>query len=441
MTPPLIDPAEIRIGIDGYNLALPRGTGVATYGRSLAHALSALGHPVDALYGLPIDQRASPLLREVEFFDLLQNERAGRMPKYPSIAWARMTLDTWLGTPAFSIPITSTVIPGSVAQLPPCDRVYNATNLFHRANRFFRAFGRFAKIRMPHPPAIMHWTYPIPVHAIGARNIYTIHDLVPVRLPYTTLDHKPTYLNLVSECLRCGDHIVTVSETSRADIMQAFPAVSPERITNTYQCVVPAVQRPLEQVQRMVRGAFDLEPGRYFLFFGSIEPKKNLGRLIEAYLSTELDLPLVIIGARSWKAEQELALLQHRPHGDRRIRQVEYVSPDVLSALVTAARAVVCPSLYEGFGLPLLEAMAAGTPVLASSGGALPEIAGDAALLVDPYDTGAITSALERLAGSDALCAEFAARGLTRAAEFSMDRYQTKLGKLYRTVMTAHRSS
>ena len=432
-----MDPAGLRIGVDGYNLALPRGTGIATYGRSLVHALAALGHPVDALYGLPIDEAASPLLREVEFFDLLQNERAGRVPKYPSPAWFRSALETWRGVSAFPIPITGTVIPASVAQLPPFDRVYNATSLFHRANRFFRTFGRFAKVRLPDPPAIMHWTYPIPIHAIGALNIYTIHDLVPVRLPYTTLDHKPTYLKLIAECLRCGDHIVTVSETSRADILQAFPGAAPDRITNTFQCVVPAVQRSRDEVTRMVRGAFDLEPGRYFLFFGSIEPKKNLGRLLEAFLSTELQMPLVVIGGRSWRAEQELALLQHRPEGDRRIRQIDYVSPEVLGNLMTAARAVVFPSLYEGFGLPLLEAMAAGTPVLASSGGSLPEIAGDAALLVDPYDTGAITAALERLAAEDALCAELSARGLVRAAEFSMERYKARLGPVYGGVMSS----
>ncbi len=177
---------------------------------------------------------------------------------------------------------------------------------------------------MAEPPAIMHWTYPVPVMLQGARNIYTIHDLVPLRLPYTTLDNKPMHMRLLTECLRVGDHVCTVSETSRADILQYFPQAAPERVTNTYQAVAPApAAAGVEARERLVRGGFDLVPGQYFLFFGSIEPKKNIGRLLEAYLSTDIDMPLVLIGARAWKAEQELALLQHRPPGDRRVRQVE----------------------------------------------------------------------------------------------------------------------
>ena len=431
------EPAAIRVGIDGYNLAIPRGTGVATYARSLSHCLHGLGHAVDVLYGLPIERQASPTLREVEFFDLMQNERHGRAPKYPSVAWARQTLAAYRGLSPFEISTSGAVLTGGVArQLPWFDRLLNVTDLFQTAHRFFRSFGRFVPIVMPDPPAIMHWTYPVPVTLRGARNIYTVHDLVPLRLPYTTLDHKPTHMRLLTECFRTADHVCTVSETSRADILRFFPDLSPDRVTNTYQAVTPQAALPsLDEAHGMVRGAFDLEPGRYFLFFGSIEPKKNIGRLLEAYLSTDVDMPLVVIGARAWKAGEELALLQHRPPGDRRVRQVEYVTSDVLTSLVRAARAVVFPSIYEGFGLPMLEAMALGTPVLTSREGSLPEVAGDAALFVDAYEPRDIAAGLVQLAGDDTLCRDLSARGLVRAIEFDMAHYQDRVRQMYARVL------
>jgi glycosyltransferase involved in cell wall biosynthesis len=326
-------------------------------------------------------------------------------------------------------------------QLPAFDRVLNVSSLFQTANRYFRNFGRFMQVTMPDPPAIMHWTYPVPVTLRGARNIYTIHDLVPLRLPYTTLDNKPVHMQLLTECLRVGDHICTVSETSRADILQYFPHLPPERVTNTYQAVVPPRSTPTEhEMHRLVRGAFDLEPGRYFLFFGSIEPKKNIGRLLEAYLSTGIEMPLVLIGARAWKSEQELALLQHRPPGDRRVRQIDYVTQRTLVSLIRSARAVVFPSLYEGFGLPVLEAMALGTPVMTSREGSLPEVAGDAALFVDAYDPGDIGRGLERLAADNALCADLSIRGQSRAKAFDMEAYQTRLAEMYDRVLAYKRS-
>ncbi len=430
--------ARYRVAVDGFNLAIPRGTGVATYARSLSQCLAGLGHTVDLLYGLGIPAGASPAMREVEFFDRLETERGGWMPKYPSVGWGRQMLGAYRGATAFEIELAGRVIPGSLAaRLPAHDRILNVTDLFSTASRYFRTFGRFMPVRIPGPaPAVMHWTYPVPVTLQGARNIYTIHDLVPLRLPHTTLDHKPTHLRLLTECLRRADHIVTVSETSRKDLLDFFPFFPSSRVTNTYQAVSLPDRLPNDaEVTTLLHRAFDLERGRYFLFFGSIEPKKNVGRLLEAYLSTSLDLPLVVIGARAWKSEAELALLQHRPAGDRRIRRIDYVPSDTLVSLIRGARAVAFPSLYEGFGLPLLEAMALGTPVLTSREGALPEVGGDAALYVNAYDPRDIAAGLQRLAEDDELCASMRERGLAQAQLFGMDRYRERIGTLYAGVI------
>ncbi len=429
----------MRIGIDGLNLAMVRGTGIATYARSLSHCIGDLGHSVDVLYGLNIPPRAEPLLQETLFFDLLESERGRKAPKFPSLEWASQSLDCARSLAAVEIKLTGRTIATQLNQrLPRYDRILNIQDLFGLAGRYFRDFRRFLSIRINNPPDIMHWTYPVPIRLVGSRNIYTIHDLVPLRLPYTTLDNKSSHLRLLQGCFRYGDHIATVSETSRRDILALFPTVSPERVTNTYQALShsPHPVGP-DEVERIVRGGFGLSPRGYFLFFGSIEPKKNVGRLLEAHLSSGTALPLVIVGARAWKSETELALLKYRPPDDRHVRQIEYLPADVLGMLIRGARAVVFPSLYEGFGLPILEAMSLGTPVLTSRGGALAEIAAEAALLVDPYDPNDIAGGLQRLSESDELCADLAGRGRARAACFSMEQYRDRIVVLYDQVLAA----
>jgi glycosyltransferase involved in cell wall biosynthesis len=181
----------------------------------------------------------------------------------------------------------------------------------------------------------------------------------------------------------------------------------------------------------------------YFLFFGAIEPKKNLGRLIEAYLAADLATPLVIAGPKAWKADAELRLLDS-VHGARllaqgRIRLLGHLPGSQLMTLVRGAKAVLFPSLYEGFGLPAVEAMALGAPVLASTAGALSEVVSDAGLLVDPYDGEAMTRALRQLDTDGDLRARLRAAGPVRAQAFSLQAYQTRLGALHDRLLNPSR--
>ncbi len=439
--------SAMRVGIDGFNLAMRRGTGVATYARTLSRCLHGLGHPVDVLYGMNIGARTPPALREVLFFDGLDQEH-GRKPPIPfTPRWMREVTGAPFGQDAVEIPVTGRVVAQAFAgRMPHFERILNAPDLFSVAERHFRRHKRFLRVRMPDPPALMHWTYPLPITLEGARNIYTIHDLVPLRLPYTTLDNKRYYHRLIRGCLRWGDHVCTVSDASRRDILDLF-AVPGERVTNTYQAFAPparALAQSDMQVAEQLRGVFGLEPGGYFLFFGAIEPKKNLGRLIEAYLTSGLKTPLVIVGARAWRSEQDLQLIRLDAAGlglaqAQQVRQLDYLPIAMLLTLVRGARAVVFPSLYEGFGLPVLEAMSLGTPTLTSTEGSLPEVAGDAAVSVNPYDPGAIADGLRRLDGDADLRAELSARGRRQAALFSMERYQERVAAMYAQVLAAPR--
>src|SRR5690606_26891399 len=137
-------------------------------------------------------------------------------------------------------------------------------------------------------PDLVHWTYPLPRRVPGVPNVYTLHDLVPLRLPYTTLDKKPRYLKLLQWICRTAAHIVTVSENSKRDIVEIL-GVDPNKVTNTYETAhIPDEHRlkPEELVRDEVEGTFGLTYKEYFLFFGSIEPKKNIGRMIAGYLQS-----------------------------------------------------------------------------------------------------------------------------------------------------------
>ncbi len=429
----------IRIGVDGYNLAMPRGTGVATYARVLTQALAGMGHPVDVLYGQPISRRAGGLMREVAFFDSLDQERPRPRPRLLSRQWAREAVGDLQPSHALPVPITGQVLAeGFRSRMPAFDRILNVMDLWGRSARHFARWGRFMRVRIPDPPAIMHWTYPVPVLLEGARNIYTLHDLVPLRLPHTTLDNKGAYMHLLRECLRQGDHVCTVSEASRRDIMDLLGAPG-DRVTNTYQSATPpALPVQESKLDAWLDGLFGLRRDGYFLFFGALEPKKNLGRLLEAYLGSGITTPLALVGGRAWKSEGELRLLQDGAAGARgRVRQFDYVPRAWLAGLVRGARAVVFPSLYEGFGLPVLEAMQLGAPVLTSTESSLPEVAGDAALLVSPYDTIAIAAALRALDGDPALRARLSAAGLRQAERFAMPEYEARLRRLYDAVLAA----
>lgn len=440
--------AEKRsILIDGYNLGLEKGTGIATYARNLSYALRDLGFGVDVLYATRASSGYNSILKEIAFFDPL----VGELPLW--VTWllrAERALRSPAGRRAIEVPIQGRVIADQYKnRLPYFDRIVNTPDVFDAAyDRFFLWNARL-RISVPRPPSIAHWTFPIPLYVPNAKNIYTLHDLVPLRLPYTTLDNKRRYYRLISLLLRTADHIVTVSETSKRDICSLF-GFPEAKVTNTYQSVhIPERYRNKTEldVRNEVEGTFRLKYKEYFIFYGAIEPKKNIARLIEGYLASNVSTPLVIVGSEAWKSEQELRLLnensiryleqvEKNTYIRDRIRRIEYAPFPLLVSLIRGAKAVFFPSLYEGFGLPILESMVLGTPVLSSTGGSIPEIAGDAAILVDPYDARAISSAVAQLDSDPCLRSELASRGSKRAALFSEDQFKRRLSGVYASLET-----
>lgn len=423
----------MRILVDGYNLALPQGTGVATYGRTLIAAAHALGHDVGVLYGVPRPSRSTNLLNEIAIAD------PAEMVPIRRSKWTRWieplyTARTGIGSiSAVEIALTGQVI-GSPSRQVEANRAWAANDVYRRAIGLFRKTGVGSRVNVP-GVQLAHWTYPLPLEAKGAANVYTLHDLVPLRLPYATADEKRVYLKLCKRIAARADHIVTVSEASRRDIVDLL-GVPESRVTNTYQSVdIPESVKAVTEdtLSRYVEGLFGVGLRGYFLFFGAIEPKKNVMRLLEAYLRSGVRTPLVIVGAPGWGGESDTNMLKQLRalDSDGRLIWWDYLPRDMLAMVIAGAKATLFPSLYEGFGLPVAESMAMGTPVLTSDGSSLAEISGDAALLVDPYSVAAITRGIQALDADPDLCADMAARGKVQSARFSPEAYQGGLAKLY----------
>ncbi|MDQ1300444.1 MAG: hypothetical protein QG637_362 [Chloroflexota bacterium] len=269
----------------------------------------------------------------------------------------------------------------------------------------------------------------------GVPTVLTVHDLIFRRYPQR---HKPLnrwYLNatLPLYCRR-ADHIIAVSEQTRADLIAHY-GLPPAKISVIYEAADPQFGPQAPEVVAAARARYGLL-SRYLLFVGTIEPRKNLGRVLAAFerLHAErLTDALVIVGKRGWLFDDFFARLEQSPV-KRAVLFPGFVPDADLPAIYAGAQALAFPSEFEGFGLPVLEAMACGAPVVCSTTSSLPEVAGDAALLVDPADTDALTAALRRVAADADLAAELARRGVAQAARFSWERAAAETLAVYRRV-------
>ena len=294
-------------------------------------------------------------------------------------------------------------------------------DLFREAQVFFNIHHRLMQVRCEGPPGIVHWTYPVPIQLAGWRNVYTVHDAIPLLHPELTPIRQRRHARLLAHVAAAADRLVTVSDAARRDIEAAL-GCRPGLVVNLGQAVDVAGCRAALPA--------GLRPGGYFLCCGTIEPRKNIARLLAAHHASRSTRPLVLAGPDGWQAEEIIA---GAPPGTAFIR-LGHVPQATLLRLIADARALLMPSLAEGFGLPVGEAMTLGTPVLTADTGALAEIAGGAALLVDPRDTMQIADAIRRLDRNDALVAALAAAGRARAPFFGQAGYSARLRAFYASV-------
>jgi glycosyltransferase involved in cell wall biosynthesis len=273
------------------------------------------------------------------------------------------------------------------------------------------------------------------------KSVFTLHDLIFLFHPET---HKPLnrwFLTLMMpRFLRAADAVIAVSECTKRDAIR-FYGIPEEKITVIYEGVNPRFRPASPEAIAAVRARYNL-PEHFILYVGTIEPRKNLTALLEAFhhLLATHDLRLVFVGKKGWLYEGFFRRLRELGLEDRVIF-TGYVPDEDLPAIYSAADLFVFPSLYEGFGLPVLEAMACGTPVVCSNTSCLPEVAGDAALLVDPADVRALAGAMERALTDEALRVTLRARVMGKARGFTWEQAAQKTLMVYQALgRTRHES-
>jgi len=271
----------------------------------------------------------------------------------------------------------------------------------------------------------------------NAKTVFTLHDLIFQFFPEYHLPLNRWFLvNAMPHFLRRADAIIAVSECTKRDAIY-FYNLPPEKITVIYEGVNPAL-RPVDAPELIDQARVRYAHGQPFIFFlGTIEPRKNIPTLIDTLrVLRARGLPhrLLIAGRKGWLYR---GVFEHaRATGmENEIDFLDYVPDADLPALFAACDAFVFPSLYEGFGLPPLEALACGAPVVCSNTSSLPEVVGDAAVLVDPRDVGEIAAATECVIGDPSRRAELRARGIAQAAQFSWERAARETLQLYGRVM------
>ena len=273
------------------------------------------------------------------------------------------------------------------------------------------------------------------------KSVVTIHDCIHLRFPQY-LPNRLAYAYARSSlwiATHRATRVLTVSEASKRDILRYF-RVPEEKIDVIYNAIDEQFEHRAanDEIQR-VRERYQLyDP--FVLYAGNIKPHKNLERLIEAFHTLRKNgfehVKLLIIGDEISKyATLRRAVHRYKLH--HHVRFLGFVSDKTLACLYRLAGVFVFPSLYEGFGLPPLEAMASGTPVITSNVSSLPEVVGDAALLIDPYEPDAIYEAMRRVLTEPELAASLRARGLERVRQFSWERSIRRVHQIYHEVLAS----
>jgi glycosyltransferase involved in cell wall biosynthesis len=287
-------------------------------------------------------------------------------------------------------------------------------------------------------PRIEHWTGPVDIvhgtNFVGppARSpvVVTVHDLTFLHFPEMCTPATARYPRLIRRALTRGAHLHVPSDFVRDEVVDAF-GIEPSRVTRIHHGLTVAAPGDRMRARERVGAA------EYILAIGTIEPRKNLPLLVRAFdalAASRDELVLVVAGPAGWGADAFATAVQGA-HAASRIRQLGYVSSEERADLLAGATVFAYPSVYEGFGFPPLEAMAAGVPVIAGAAGALPEVLGDAALLVDPHDAGALSDAMACVLDDGELREQLVTSGRERAAGYRWDIAVDQMLELYGSLL------
>ena len=344
------------------------------------------------------------------------------------------------GTEAYATFLLQSLIPLAIAQnhqlrlyfnqLPPADLFPQSPQIEQRIMPFPRLWThlRLAAELHQHPPDVFFTpAHVIPFSYFGP-SVATVHDLGYHHFPEAHPWQQLAYLRWSTRHNgRRARHVVADSEATKADLIQ-LDGIPADKIDVIYPGVDPALQPVTnEEVITAVRHKHNITPP-YLLYLSTLQPRKNLVRLIQAYAASGLPHQLVLAGKAGWLSQPILEVISNQSSViSEKIVVTGFVDEVDKAALLSGATAVLYPSLYEGFGFPVLEAQACGTAVLTATTSSLPEVAGDAALLVNPLDTAAITQGMQRLVQDDTYRQELVQRGFANVKKFSWEETAVQL--------------
>lgn len=386
------------------------------------------------LSGEPVASTAPPLKLAVDATSLLDRptgvgvftrEILSRLGERPDLDVTAFTV-TWRGRD------------GLAEELPPGVRPVGPAVPARVARTVWRHSDQLTADWLASGPDVVHGPNFVVPPGGGAAEVVTIHDLTAVRYPEMCTPDVLAWPGLLRRALARGAWVHTVSESVATEVREAFPEAG-DRVVP----VPNGITRPAPPSGRSgASRGYHLAGGtNYLLALGTVEPRKDLPGLVEAFdvLATRhRDLRLVIAGPDGWGAEALTAARDRCRHRGRIVR-LGWVDDESRSALLRGASVVAYPSRYEGFGLVPLEALAVGTPVVATAVGALPEVLGEAVPLVPAGDPAALARAVDRVLTDRSHRADLLARGAARVAHFSWDRTAEGLVELYRRAAAARR--
>ncbi|MBI3740413.1 MAG: glycosyltransferase family 4 protein [Chloroflexi bacterium] len=265
------------------------------------------------------------------------------------------------------------------------------------------------------------------------RALVTAHDLSYVRVPEYFPAPLLNYLNrAVPRALKRADLILADAASTQRDLVDVYGSPA-QKIRVLYPAADARFRADISDAERArVRAKYDLNPP-YILSVGTLQPRKNYSRLIQAFAKMPMtNYQLLIVGGKGWMYDEIFQTIA-RLHLRERVRVMDFIADEDLPALYAMATLFVYPSLYEGFGLPILEAMQSGAPVISSNSSSLPEAGGDAALYFDPRDVNALAGAMQRALADEKLRGDLRARGFAQAQKFSWEKSALKLREYFET--------
>ena len=432
----------MKILIDGHNLALKEPTGVGIYARNLAFQLSTLNHDVSILYG--INHKNIPWLSKESqrnsFYRQLIN--VGEEPSKGYHKWAfylcfylkNILLNKGVSPETIELNKVSSILK---EKIPTNSNIFNLINIFRVSQAFSAVTGLSIPLDQPvqfKDIDVFHSTMPLPLRKKNSfKKVVTLHDLIPLKLSKSIRVNVSFYRKILRASLKDADLIFSISEQTKLDAIELL-GINPEKIHVTYQTsYIPKRLRNLskETINSVIRN-YGLCPYKYFLFYGTLEPKKNVYRFMKAFKDSNTDCKLVVVGKDGWRLEREKKYLDYLKSIEfKKIIRIHYIDPFNLISLLKGCKALIFPSLYEGFGLPILEAMQLGVPVITSQKGSIPEIGGDAVHYIDPYSIQELKSAFEEFSYSETILNDLKIKGLSQSKKFSASNYRRRLEQGY----------